>query len=865
MSSHKKILVVSGDYDLLHQARQSLTDLGFSFQGAFSHRDALYAMRNHEYDAIFVHALMADQRSGEYTARHLRDTYQRVPMIVYVPENVPADGYGESADHVVTNLDEGAIRHAVLQVLHYHTAPIMMQTIQFKGRDDSEYWDVDEVQTFLALTRSLTEVLDLHEVLSRVVIAARQLTDAEEGMILLPDGDSPELYLRARVGMDNAVARNFRVKTSDTLAGQVFRTGQPVLVGQRGPLKVKTQYFVNAILYVPILLQGQTLGVLGVNNRTKHDVFNGHHETLLLNLAAYAAIAIENARIHEQSMRRARELRALVDASEAINATLSVDHTLSATCEQIVRVLGLSQAEILEYDRIHACLRPRARYSRAIWRPGHEPRLALTECPALAHALSDGQPQLVRVDRSPPSGERDYVAQSAARAMVAMPIMGDEHLFGVLLAFYKQAPRRMPATEQFVTAQYLAMEALLELLDKERVFTSSFQRIVDEINTLCGSDWCEAGLLTNDGADIDLHFRSGSATWIADSAASISIAEFADLREALETQNIINQHVEGEMLTPGVHHLLQTTNGRSLLALPLNYRGQTQGAVLCLDMENSRPFPVREVDLGRAVVGQAATALENAELHSDLGTSLEKLQAAQEMLIQQERLSAMGELAAAVAHQVNNPLTTIVLDTELMMLQEPSDSERYQALLAIARSGKRAASVMRRLLSAVRPQADETPPVPIQVITTIEDTIALVKSHIERDGLRIVTQLPSQPVPPVVAVPGELEDVWLNLLLNAHDALVGYPKPVIRVTAEYDADESVLRVTIADNGPGISEDVQSHIFDAFFTTKPVGVGTGLGLHICRQFVQRAGGRITVQSTPGKGARFAVDLPVQKGD
>ena len=865
MSSRKKILVVSGDYDVLHQARQSLTDLGFSFQSAYSHRDAIYAMRNHEYDAIIVHALMTDLRSGEYTARHLREINRRVPIIIYLPENVAPNGFNESADHVVTNLDEGTIRHIVLQALHYHTIPIMMQTIQLKGRDDSEYWDVDEVQTFLALTRSLTEVLDLHEVLSRVVIAARQLTDAEEGMLLLPVGDSPELYLRARVGMDNAVARNFRIKTSDSLAGQVFRTGQPVLIGQRGPLKVKTQYFVNSLLYVPILLQGQTLGVLGVNNRNKHDVFNGHHETLLLNLAAYAAIAIENARIHEQSMRRARELRALVDASEAINANLSVDHTLSATCEQLIRVLGLSQADILDYNREYGCLQARARFARAIWRPGHEPRFSLADCPAMAHALREGQPQFVRADRSPPSTERDYVVQSAARAMVIVPINGDQQLFGVLLAFYKQLPRRMPTSEQLMAAQYLAMEGLLELLDKERSFSPSVQRIVDEINKLCSSDWCEAGLLTNNGDEITLHFRSGAATWNVGAAPAISIAEFFDLREALETQNIVNQHVEGELLTPGVHYLLQATNARSLLALPLNYRGQTQGVVLCLDMENSQPFGAREIDLGRAVVGQAATALENAELHGDLASSLEKLKAAQEMLIQQARLSAMGELAAAVAHQVNNPLTTIVLDTELMMLQEPEDSERYQALLAISRSGKRAASVMRRLLSAVSPQTDETPPAPIQIITTIEDTIALVKSHIERDGIRIVTKLPSQPVPPVVAVPGELEDVWLNLLLNAQDALAGFRGPVIRVSVEFDADEGIVQVMVADNGPGIPEEIQQHVFDAFFTTKPIGVGTGLGLHICQQFVQRAGGQITVQSTPGKGACFTVELPVQKGD
>ena len=88
MSSRKKILVVSGDYDLIHQARQSLTDLGFSFQSAYSHRDAIFALTNHEFDAIIVHALMTDLRSGDYTAHHLREINRRVPIIIYLPENV---------------------------------------------------------------------------------------------------------------------------------------------------------------------------------------------------------------------------------------------------------------------------------------------------------------------------------------------------------------------------------------------------------------------------------------------------------------------------------------------------------------------------------------------------------------------------------------------------------------------------------------------------------------------------------------------------------------------------------------------------------------------------------------------------------
>src|SRR5690606_9639976 len=106
----------------------------------------------------------------------------------------------------------------------------------------------EELQTLFALGRSLTEVLDLSEVLNRVVEAARRLTNAEEGMILLPDGQSGQLYLRAKVGIDVEVADNFRIRTHDTIAGTVFQTGLPMLLAESGPQKVKTEYFVNSLL-----------------------------------------------------------------------------------------------------------------------------------------------------------------------------------------------------------------------------------------------------------------------------------------------------------------------------------------------------------------------------------------------------------------------------------------------------------------------------------------------------------------------------------------------------------------------------------------------------------------------------------------
>jgi two-component system NtrC family sensor kinase len=121
--------------------------------------------------------------------------------------------------------------------------------------------------------------------------------------------------------------------------------------------------------------------------------------------------------------------------------------------------------------------------------------------------------------------------------------------------------------------------------------------------------------------------------------------------------------------------------------------------------------------------------LENATLVHDLELSVRKLRAAQSKLVQTARLSAMGELAAVVAHQINNPLTTIIVDTELMLLDEPENSPRYIALQAIARTGKRAASVARRLLAIARPIDPTARPELIDVLESLGGVLSLMKGQ----------------------------------------------------------------------------------------------------------------------------------------
>lgn len=853
----RRLLVVSGDYGVVQQVKQVLGGRNFSIHPAYSHLDAIYQLRYEQFDLVVVDATMSNHNSGEKIAVALSELAKHPPLLVYAPNN--SNGHW-AKEIIISSLDNESLTRGIARALRMPLPnmdgerTLEQPAAHHEVESTSVFWRDDEMQTLFALARSLAEVLDLSEVLNRVVEAARRLTNAEEGMILLPDGQSGQLYLRAKVGIDSEVADNFRIRTHDTIAGTVFEEGRPILVGESGPQKVKTEYFVNSLLYVPIIHKGQTLGVLGVNNKVKHDVFTQRHSDLLINLATYAAVGIENARVHGQSVRRANELKALVDASQAINESLALEQTLPAICTQFARVLNVGHAEIHTWDAHKRQLLLMARYQEASWREGHQPLFRLVDRPSVQLAFAERHHVVVSDEM-----EQDRLRQAGASSLLVVPVFGGERPLGALQAYYVHELDLVPSHDMIARVQRLMLEGLVSYSsggDGVPVF-----KLLREAKAVLEADWLEYVEYVAASASLKQHFSLGVAVWLTDPRPVIDVADYPDVLATLEKQQALNHFQSEDNLPSGAMALADITGSRSLLGLPLVGRGQTMGMVLFADSLHARAFSSREIDLGRAIVGQAATALENNQLFHDLEASLRDLRDAQTRLVQGARLSAMGELAAAVAHQINNPLTTIVLDTELLLETRSRDSKEYEILSAISRQGKRAAGVVRRLLTMARPLAEDTPHVAVNVIDTITDVTALVRSHVEREGIRLITDLP-ETLPRIWAMPGELDDIWLNLILNAHDAVIGCTMPEIGVDASYDRRGNAVEVNVWDNGPGIPPEIVGEIFKPFFTTKPLGEGTGLGLHICRQVVDRVGGSISVQ-TSSSGTRFVVRLPIMR--
>lgn len=862
----KRILVVSGDYEITQQVRQSLSSSSVALQTAYSHSDGLYTLENGEFDAVFVDALMLDWRTGQSTFLTLANSKQNVPVIALAAARKVHANQEFPTNVIVSPSSESGILRSLSVALQppNGNVPLSERYEQAKPTNDS-LWP-DEVQTLFDLSKSLSEVLELSEVLNRVVEAARSLTDAEEGMILLPDDEHGDLYLRAKVGIDVEVARNFRIKTEDTLAGRVFGTGQPVLIGAQGPQKVKTEYLVNALLYVPIIYEGKCIGVLGVNNKSSEHTFNERHQDLLKNLASFAAIAIENAGIHEEALQRTKELQVLVEASRVVNSSVSMDKTLPNICEQLMRVVNVNLSEILKWDRETNQLRTLARSFRTIWSAGYGPGISPTNRPSVKQSLEQNRPVgLLRTSNTIATVEAEYLDQIGVQAVQIIPITGGDQPLGAVQLFYIQPPSKLPDPEVLQRIQHMALEVVLALSNQStQARGQTVFRPVEEIIRLTHADWCELALLKPDKSALNVTLVLGKGVWLEAPQPSLDLGRYPDLVEAIESQAPITKQSDSKIMTAGMRTLLDTTGNRSILVLPLIQRGQTQGVVLFGDARRGRIFSERDIDMGRAIVGQAATALENAELVHDLERSFADLKDAQGRLVQTARLSAMGELAAAVAHQINNPLTTIMVDSEMMLMDEPPNSRNYRSLQAINRAGKRSAGVARRLLAIARPNDPQSPPERIDVADTIEGVVSLVKAHIERDRIQLNTQLPQQPLPSVWAVPGQLDDIWLNLLLNAHDALIGREGAQMGIRAAYQPTDEHIEVEVWDNGPGIPAKIIDEIFKPFFTTKPVGEGTGLGLHICRQTAERVGGSISVKSKPEEGTQFLVRLPVKRG-
>jgi signal transduction histidine kinase/response regulator RpfG family c-di-GMP phosphodiesterase len=254
------------------------------------------------------------------------------------------------------------------------------------------------------------------------------------------------------------------------------------------------------------------------------------------------------------------------------------------------------------------------------------------------------------------------------------------------------------------------------------------------------------------------------------------------------------------------------------------------------------------------------------QMGTQLGRAIERERAAiqaqrqQEAILQREKLAAMGSLLAGVAHELNNPLAAILLQADLLRA-DATPTQLAEGITEIAQAAARCERLVRQFLTLARQHAPERTAVDLQALIT--ETMALLVLPLRLEDIAVDLRL-APDLPPLWADPHQLQQVLMNLVTNAQQALHQVPPPrQVTLTTQIDPRRTRIMLEITDTGPGIPSDIQARIFDPFFTTKPPGMGTGLGLSLCQGIIESHSGTIWVTSTPGQGTTFRIELPVVK--
>ncbi len=329
----------------------------------------------------------------------------------------------------------------------------------------------------------------------------------------------------------------------------------------------------------------------------------------------------------------------------------------------------------------------------------------------------------------------------------------------------------------------------------------------------------------------------------------------AGLIQQLRTTHATFLSVQGLPLPGLAREMLRKEGIKSAYVVTLWAKEKIIGG-LVVGSRKVREFSVADISLLTAVGSQVASAVDHSRLYEETRQAYEHLRRTQEQLVHSEKLAAVGQLISGVAHELNNPLTAILGYSQLLSSSGEVGPQALGYSEKLYKQAQRTHRIVQNLLSFARQHKPER--VPVRLNSILEDTLALRDYDLRMSHVRVHLNLASE-LPSVPADPHQLQQVFLNLINNAVDA-------ILEVGTEGDlsvrtwADGGKAFVEFLDNGPGVKD--TSRVFDPFYTTKPVGKGTGLGLSICYGIITEHGGSIEVRNAPERGAIFRVALPLR---
>jgi len=731
--------------------------------------------------------------------------------------------------------------------------------------------------------------------LDRLAPAVLQRTcraiDAALATLVLVDPERRELFLAGAATAEEPVAvppLRFpmeRGPLSRVLATRrPHRYGPDELLDPRGRALVQ-KYGVRHIISGPLLVKDRVLGMLSVMRAEGR--FSDDELRLLVSLCAPVSVAVEASRLFVETQRRADDLALVQAVGEAMARSLEPATMLREAGGRIARVLEADAVGVwVRQGRAfrNACLLgvPAAAAAEVARLPPSDPVVSLAleaTAPFERDVATLGEPArsalgglgLARIAVAPlasgtPGGA---VARSGMLGLARRaPRRFDEPELRVLGAVASQLAVALQNAQLFDETRH-RVEDLAVVLEAGRALIGAapldeaLDVVADRLAKLVRMSCCEILLLE---ADTGVLRGAGASAPVRPYIHDVALRPGDPSLARLAVEERRPQWSADPMHDPRVSQgLRRLRRPRSLEALPLMAGDRVVGVVMLHDPDEARRLSDLDVDRAMAIGNQVAIAVERARLNEDLERSYRELARTQEQLVRREKLAAVGELAALVAHEVRNPLAVIF--SSLRQLGRMLELEGDARLLfrMVREEATRLDRIVGDLLDFARPTQPALEPGALDRVVgdAVQGAAAFDRGRgTPPERLRALVKV-DPGLPPVRLDERQMRQALMNLLANAFQAL-GRGGGHVEVEAGLvgKGDRTVARVTVRDNGPGIPPQVRARMFEPFVTTKAT--GSGLGLAVVRRIVESHRGEISFESTPEKGTAFFVDLPLSEG-
>jgi PAS domain S-box-containing protein len=743
------------------------------------------------------------------------------------------------------------------------------------------------LQSLAAVSQSITSSLALDEVFGRITRATAEMTPGAVAAVHVYEAERNVLRFAGQPGP--ALERLPRERpATEGLPGLVVERRAPVLVAEPvgHPRTVNVEWWRQrpqcSYYGVPITVADTLVGVLDCISEGLPD--QEVQEALQL-LAAQAGVAIRNASLYQLQAEQSERTHALATINQRISGALELD--------ELLREISTSAAQ-LTGARFVAFWLADDRRRRVTFAGGSVPDIA-DDLPERECDYDTGGVGWVARTRAPLvvrdvfTDDRTTHLEWARRwdlgFFVAVPVLAGRDLLAVLAVSHTEPLRLVTETreviEMFVAQAAIAIQnarlyreahrrreiaEAQALLGRELTGTLDVGRIGEVVTRRIAEllDVRHSVMFRYEPDDGTLHAVASHGedavvlTGMVLQRGEAVAGPAAEERRLVASPDVLTD--AGLWLSPTLRRRFEASPYTAALAAPLIARERVVGAI-AVGAAAGHEFGEDDRQTLQAFADQSALALDNARLYESARQSLARLRETQHQLVEAAKLSALGQLVSGVAHELNNPLSVIIGYGQLLLQRElPSTVERPVELMVM--QGERMAKIVQNLLLFARQRPHEQATVDLHAV--IEQAIALRQSHLTVSDIDVVREFMAG-LPPVTGDVQQLQQVFLNLLLNAEQAIVSARRPGGRITFRTRVLQGGARVVVRviDNGPGIPPAVLPRIFEPFFTTREVGSGTGLGLSVSYGIVEQHGGRLAVDSEPGRTA-FTLEFPAAIG-